>query len=174
MAAFDKAILEENRRRIIRYFESGARELQGPGTLGTEVEHFVIADDGRPVTYESEDGLIGIRDVLEHIARFYPEHIRNKQGDLLGLGGPEGTVTLEPAAQIEVSVAPHVAVADVMAGYRLFRERVDPYLAKHGARLLSVGYHPTRRARELALIPKSRYDFMDRHQIGRASCRERV
>ena len=64
MAAFDEAILEENRRRIIRYFESGARELQGPGTLGTEVEHFVIADDGRPVTYEPEDGLIGIRDVL--------------------------------------------------------------------------------------------------------------
>lgn len=163
MAAFDKAILEENRRRIIRYFESGARELQGPGTLGTEVEHFVIADDGRPVTYEPADGLIGIRDVLEHIERLYPEHTRNEQGDLLGLGGPEGTVTLEPAAQIEVSVAPHVAVADVMAGYRLFRERVDPYLAKHGARLLSVGYHPTRRARELALIPKSRYDFMDRY-----------
>ena len=163
MAAIDEAFLEENRRRIIRYFESGARELQGPGTLGTEVEHFVIADNGRPVTYESEDGLIGIRDVLEHIARFYPEHTRNEQGDLLGLGGPEGTVTLEPAAQIEVSVAPHVAVADVMAGYRLFRERVDPYLAKHGARLLSVGYHPTRRARELALIPKSRYDFMDRY-----------
>ena len=29
MAAFDEAILEENRRRIIRYFESGARELHG-------------------------------------------------------------------------------------------------------------------------------------------------
>ena len=81
MAAFDEAILEENRRRIIRYFESGARELQGPGTLGTEVEHFVIADDGRPITYEPEDGLIGIRDVLEHIERLYPEHTRNEQGD---------------------------------------------------------------------------------------------
>ncbi len=154
-------IREANRQRIANYFASGAQPINGPGKLGVEVEHFLVSNDGRPVSYEPTQDLLGVRDVLEHLRTWYPECTYNNAGDLLGLAGEEGTVTLEPAAQLELSAAPYTRVADIERAYTNFRTRVDDFLARHSARLVTAGYHPTRTAQQLTLIPKRRYDFMN-------------
>lgn len=173
-------IQAENRRRLIAYFEDGAQAEAGPvthadgtldrpGALGVEVEHVIVHGPAKePVTYEPAGDALGVRQVLAYLERFYPEAMRNEDGDLVGLAGDIGSVTIEPAAQLEISLAPYQRVADVAKSYNLFRSQVDPFLAEHGAHIESVGYNPGSCAADLPLIPKDRYRFMDRyfHMIG--------
>jgi glutamate--cysteine ligase len=158
----DPEVVAENRRRIVAYFEGGARPA-GANALGVEVEHFAVHGDGRAVPYEGDGREPGVRQVLEALAAAYPERAYGEHGDLLGLAAPDGSVTLEPAAQIEISVAPYADVASVERAYRRFRDAVDPELARFGARLAAFGYHPKERAADLPLIPKERYRIMDEH-----------
>lgn len=148
-------------QRLVEYFEAGAKGAGNCKYLGLEVEHFITTENGRPMSYEPSRDLPGVRNVLEHLMQWYPEPILNGRGDLLGLNGTDGSVTLEPAAQLEISVAPFADVASIVDAYDRFRLWAGDYLHEHGARLVNVGYHPSRRAEELVLIPKRRYDFMD-------------
>ena len=151
----------ENRERLIEFFHGGEKGAGNTGLLGVEVEHLVLADDGNPISYEPVDGRIGVREVLAQLSYDYPNGSYNAQRDLLGLVGDDGSITLEPAARLEISVAPYKRVADVERAYRHFRSHADAILAERGAHLEEHGYHTTRRAQELTLIPKRRYDFMN-------------
>ena len=155
-------IADENRQSLIDYFKSGSKELDRK--LGVEVEHFIIMeDDGTPFTYEPQGNIPGLRDVLNHLLRTYPALFQNTEGELIGCANEEASITLEPSAQIEVSIAPFESIEEIGAAYQHFREALDPYLADHGAKLVNAGYHPTRKAEELKLIPKERYRLMDKH-----------
>ena len=151
----------QNRAQLIEFFHGGEKGEGGTGLLGVEIEHLVLADDGTPISYEPADGRIGVREVLAQLVDDYPHATYNGQGDLLGLLGDDGSITLEPAAQLEISVAPYKRIADVEGAYRHFRSIVDPILGRRGAHLEAHGYHTTRRAQQLTLIPKKRYDFMN-------------
>ncbi len=82
----------ENRERFVRYLSAGIKQPGGPTLLGVEVEHFVVFDDGSPVSYERHDSALGIREVLEYLSAFYPDRAYGTQGDLVGLSGSEGGV----------------------------------------------------------------------------------
>ncbi len=150
----------ENRAAVVDYIASGAKRGR-LGMLGLEVEHHVLFYDGSQVAYAAHDKPVGVQNVLEHLATWYPQRDYNAKHDLLGLSGEDGTVTLEPAAQLEISVAPHELVRHVDAAYQRFRMRTDAYLTVRGAALVTAGYHPVHRAQELELIPKQRYGYMD-------------
>ena len=160
---------EQNRRTLIDYFVNSGKGTESKSELGLEVEHFVVrADDLQGVPYSDPEGRLDVHGILEYLSTFYPERSFTREGDLIGLAGPTATVTLEPAAQVEVSIAPYSTVADVMHEYNAFRGRLDPFLAEHGCKIVSEGCHPRNKARELPLIPKQRYRFMDDYfaQIG--------
>lgn len=153
---------EDNRASIIAYFESGSKD--NDRKLGVEVEHFIIVEeDGTPFTYEAQGSVPGLQDVLTHLLETYPIIFQNTEGELIGCANEEASITLEPSAQIEVSIAPFERIADIARAYEHFRTTIDPYLADHGAKLVNAGYHPTRKAEELTLIPKERYRLMDKH-----------
>lgn len=154
---------KENLDRLMAFFRSGAKRPSDVGRLGVEVEHHVVAEDGSPISYEPTRQRVGVRDVMTHLSPWYPQQTFNAYRDLLGLMGEEGSVTLEPAAQLELSAAPYRNLGDVARAYRHFRKRTDAFLTANGALLVAKGYHPTRRAQELTLIPKRRYDFMDNY-----------
>ena len=154
-------IQQENRRRLIAFFEAGAKGHAGEGALGVELEHHVLTDDMKSVSYDPRRGRVGVREALEYLSQWYPEKTYNLEGDLLGLAGEEGSVTLEPAAQLELSAAPYTQVKDVERAYANFYAHVEEFLGPRGAHLEALGYHPTRKAQELTLIPKRRYDFMN-------------
>ena len=155
--------IEELENQIVAWYAAGARDYADFGKLGVEVEHFVVTDDGRPVSFEPTDGHVGIHDLMHHLALLYPERTYNDRGELVGLLGPGGSVTLEPASQVEISLAVHETVAGVREGYEEFRAAMDPFLGQNGMRVANGGYHPTRKASELRLIPKSRYEIMNRY-----------
>ncbi|MDO4499623.1 MAG: glutamate-cysteine ligase family protein [Coriobacteriaceae bacterium] len=151
-----------NRQRMIDYLRAGCKPTVR--NLGVEIEHFVVhGDEKGRVSYEPHDNVVGARDILGFMSQYYKPSDWNSKGDLLGLSGETGNVTLEPAAQLEFSVAPYERVADIDASYRQFRHRIDRYLELVGCYIESCGYHPSTKAADLPLIPRSRYKFMDRH-----------
>lgn len=152
-----------NRKRVAAYFEGGFRPKGEARHLGVEAEHFVVRDNGASVSYSGDEGDFGVRDVLEYLSGFYPDRFYNLKGELIALANETASITLEPAAQLEISIAPYTEIADIARAYTAFRDVVDPYLSLRGAHLVSHGYHPTMRAQDMPLIPKERYRLMDAH-----------
>lgn len=154
---------QENKQALVAYFTEGAKGDKPLGALGVEVEHFVVTAEGEySVSYAGRsEGEFGVRDVLAHLADAYPQHTYGLEGDLIGLASDEASITLEPAAQLEISIAPYSSISRILRVYNEFRAKVDPFLAEHGCKLVTSGYHPTARALDLTLIPKQRYRFMN-------------
>ncbi len=153
---------EGNIEAITSFFKSGAKDAAGD--VGIELEHTVVNDDLSPVGFR---GRHGVEWLLEQIdaddpPRYVPQAFGDS-GGLLGLLGPQMTITLEPAAQVEISAGPFARLAEAeefLGGFEALLARI---LEPEGMRALSIGYHPHARAEELELIPKRRYEVMDRY-----------
>lgn len=75
-------------------------------------------------------------------------------------------VTIEPAAQVELSAGPFVELTDAARCFEGFEAKLDRTLSPTDVRVLTLGYHPTSRAADLELIPKRRYELMNRYLGG--------
>ena len=149
----EKSFHEVNRDNLIAYFEKGDKYTR---TLGFELEHVILHDDGSAVSY-SEPG--GVRDVLVELAQSYDRPICDGE-DIIGCESEREVVTIEPAGQIEVSLGPCTSVFDVERLYLGFRAKLDPILEKFGLQTPMLGYNPSAKVDDLELIPKYRYECM--------------
>ena len=82
---------------------------------------------------------------------------------LIGIDRPGAPITLEPAAQLEISIGPVHEVHEFRPAYEKFISLLSPILEEMDATLLCLGYHPRSKVDELPIIPKQRYAFMDKH-----------
>ena len=149
---------ESNIDAIVAYFESGIKPADAPGELGIELEHIIVHDDLSPVSYSGEHGVAW---VLSQLQAEYPRTTVDPHGDLLGVERAGEAVTIEPAAQLELSAGPFADLPSACSTFDAFERRLERILAPVGERALTVGYHPTAAARDLELIPKRRYQFMN-------------
>ncbi len=149
---------ESNINAIVSYFESGIKPYGGPGELGIELEQIIVHDDLSPVSYSGEHGVAW---VLRQLEADYPRATTDEHGDLLGVARQSEAVTIEPAAQIELSAGPFADLACARDAFDGFVQRLASILEPVGEKALPVGYHPTATARSLELIPKRRYQFMN-------------
>lgn len=144
---------QKNIDAIAAYFEAGCKSCVEK-RVGIETEHFVLNDQGEPITYETLDaimqGLVQEGDVTVE-----------EDGHFLGYYNEEFSITLEPAAQLEISVMPQKDVADMERILKRFYKEYGDALQEYGYHLVHAGYHPTRLAKELSLIPKKRYEYMN-------------
>ncbi|MEG0759260.1 MAG: glutamate-cysteine ligase family protein [Raoultibacter sp.] len=150
---------EHNINAIVAFYESGAKDTVGE--IGIELEHIIVKADGlQPVSYSENHG---IEWVLEQLLPEYPKPTYDSEGDLLGLFRQGEAITLEPAAQLELSAGPFRDLATAEAAFLSFESTLEDILAPAGLEALTLGYHPTARASELELIPKRRYKFMNNY-----------
>jgi glutamate--cysteine ligase len=130
----------------------------------------VRASDDSAVFYEYPEGAgPGVVDVLKELSHFY-SHQTFEGEHLLGLERAGTAVSLEPGAQLEVSVGPSMDGAEIEGYYRAFRAELDPILDRFGFKLVTSGYHPTATPEQIPLLPKQRYAFMDQHFRASGSC----
>ncbi|MCI2242976.1 glutamate-cysteine ligase family protein [Adlercreutzia faecimuris] len=156
MSKNDQPAREANIDAIVAYFESGAKASSE--RLGIELEHTLVRADGTPVPYRGPDG---VQWLLGELLEDYPEASRDPEGDLLGVARPGEAVTIEPAAQVELSAGPFSRLADAEACFSAFEDALAARLDPVDTQVLTVGYHPTARAVDLELIPKRRYKLMN-------------
>ncbi len=146
--------MDNNIKRIADYFREG--EKAKCTATGVEIEHFIIGKDGNSMSYEQ------VVQVMEKLTE-KKDILFMEDGHLLGFYNEDYSVTLEPASQMEISIAPKECIAEIKEIYDNFRKKADKILEEMGYRFETTGYHPYKRAEELELIPKKRYEYMNRY-----------
>jgi glutamate--cysteine ligase len=128
--------------------------------IGMEAEKFGVYHASRgPLDYLGGQGVEGIFKFL--IERFgYTPYTETETGPVVALHRGTASITLEPAAQVELSGEPHVDL-------HLVRREFDAHLAElcevsqaFGVRFLHIGFHPIAKPSELPWVPKRRYPVM--------------
>lgn len=128
--------------------------------IGTEHEKLVYRTaDHRAPSYD-EPG--GIHDLLMALRQFGWEPIE-ENGKVIAMGGADGTVSLEPAGQLELSGAPLENLHQTCAETGRHLKQVKAIGEGTGTGFLGLGMWPDKRRDELPIMPKGRYDIMLRH-----------
>jgi len=149
----------ENRAELIEVFERGCKPA-GQWRIGTEHEKFVyrLSDHAAP----SYDEPGGIHDLLMGLTAYGWEPVE-EGGKVIALSGADGTVSLEPAGQLELSGAPLDNLHETCAETGRHLEQVTEVGRRLGLGFLGLGMWPDKRRDELPIMPKGRYGIMLRH-----------
>ena len=116
--------------------------------------------DHRAPSYD-EPG--GIRDLLKGLEDYGWQPVVEGRTNVIAMSGSDGSISLEPAGQFELSGAPldnlHLTCAET--GRHL--EQVKTVGDRLGLGFLGLGMWPDKTRAELPIMPKGRYAIMLRH-----------
>lgn len=154
-----------------KYIKNGESKKQ---LIGVEIEHFVLDDQNRSVFYSRCNNAC-IKDVLEDLACFYNEKIFetfNKQKYLVGLKASDAEISIEPGAQLEISIKACQEISEIEKIYLRRTNEIISVLKKYNYHIENTGYRPDYCALEVPLIPKTRYYYMDANfkNVGVCGC----
>ncbi|ANU08350.1 glutamate--cysteine ligase [Paraurantiacibacter namhicola] len=128
--------------------------------IGTEHEKLVFKTETKHAPSYDEPG--GIRDILLSLKDFNWEPVE-EAGKVIAMAGDDGTVSLEPAGQLELSGAPLQTLHETCNETGRHLAQVKEVGAKCGVGFLGLGMWPDKTREELPMMPKGRYDIMKRH-----------
>jgi len=148
--------LIEARDDLLATFAAGEKPREA-WLIGTEHEKFVYrTSDHRAPSY-GEPG--GIRDLLMGLTEFGWRPIL-ENGNVIALTGPDGTISLEPAGQFELSGAAveNLHLTCVEAGRHL--NQCKAIGERLGIGFLGLGMWPDKTRADMPIMPKGRYKIM--------------
>lgn len=153
------AAVIEDRRQLVEFFAGGEKPAER-WRIGTEHEKFVYrTEDHRSPSWD-EPG--GIRDLLNGLTEFGWRPVE-EGGKIIALTGADGSISLEPAGQFELSGAPLETLHDTCAETGRHLEQVKTIGDRLGLGFLGLGMWPDKTRAELPVMPKGRYAIMLRH-----------
>ena len=149
----------ESRADMIGVFAKGEKP-ESAWRIGTEHEKFVYRTSDHRAPAYAEPG--GILDLLNGLTRFGWEPVFEGE-TIIALSGPDGSVSLEPAGQFELSGAPlenlHQTCAETGRHLKQVKEVGDML----GLGFLGLGLWPDKTRSQLPIMPKGRYKIMLNH-----------
>lgn len=149
----------ETRDQLVALFASGEKSPE-KWRIGTEHEKFVYArKDHHAPSYEEKGG---IHTLLVGLTRYGWSPVLEGE-NIIALSGPDGTISLEPAGQLELSGAPLDNLHQTCAETGRHLEQVKYVGDMLGLGFLGLGMWPDKTREELPVMPKGRYDIMLRH-----------
>ncbi len=149
----------ESRDQLIASFARGEKPADR-WRIGTEHEKFVYKLSDHHAPSWDEPG--GIRDLLMALTEFGWRPVE-EDGKVIALTGSDGSVSLEPAGQFELSGAPLETLHQTCAETGRHLEQVKAMGDRLGLGFLGLGMWPDKTRAELPVMPKGRYDIMRRH-----------
>lgn len=133
--------------------------------IGTEHEKFVFNRTDHHAPSYSEPG--GIHDLLMSLGEFGWEPVEELtpegSSNVIAMRGPDGTVSLEPAGQLELSGAPLENLHQTCAETGRHLAQVKAVGEKTNTGFLGLGMWPDKTRAELPIMPKGRYGIMLNH-----------
>ena len=151
---------EANRKRLLERFYQASKRPGDEPLFGMEIEQFLVRDaTGETLPYYGDDGVEGILHELRPLFK----DVTYSEGHLIGLARDDLAITIEPAAQLEFSIAPTADISRIMQIWEGMMEELRPILARRGVSLIARGYQPKTKIDDLPLIPKKRYEYMYGH-----------
>ncbi|MCB2059779.1 MAG: glutamate--cysteine ligase, partial [Novosphingobium sp.] len=125
--------------------------------IGTEHEKLVYCvHDHHAPSYE-EPG--GIRNLLMALTEFGWEPVE-EGGKVIAMKGEDGTVSLEPAGQLELSGAPLENLHQTCSETGRHLQQVKAIGERTGKGFLGLGMWPDKTREDLPVMPKGRYGIM--------------
>src|SRR3954453_5119066 len=151
----------ESRADLLAVF-SGGEKPRDNLRIGTEHEKFVFrVDDHRAPSYDEKGG---IRDLLMGLTEFGWAPVRetgpNGQENVIALSGADGTISLEPAGQFELSGAALQNLHQTCAEAARHLGQCKMIGDRLGLGFLGLGMWPDKTRGELPIMPKGRYAIM--------------
>jgi glutamate--cysteine ligase len=148
--------LVENRDDLLSVFAGGEKPADR-WRIGTEHEKFVYrVEDMRAPSYD-EPG--GIRDLLNGLTQFgWKPVVEN--GNVIALSGPDGTISLEPAGQFELSGAALENLHETCSEAGRHLNQCKEIGERLGVGFLGLGMWPDKARSDLPVMPKGRYKIM--------------
>jgi glutamate--cysteine ligase len=149
----------ETREQLVAPMQAGEKARE-QWRIGTEHEKLVYKmGDHRAPAYD-EPG--GIRDILLELQEFGWQPVE-ENGKVIAMSGADGTVSLEPAGQLELSGAAVENLHQTCAETGRHLHQVKAIGEKYNVGFLGLGMWPDKRRDELPVMPKGRYAIMMRH-----------
>ncbi|MBC3941810.1 glutamate--cysteine ligase [Sphingomonas albertensis] len=149
----------ESRDQLIASFAAGEKPKDA-WRIGTEHEKFVYANGDHHAPSYDEPG--GIRALLGELEQYGWKPVM-EGGNAIAMSGPDGSISLEPAGQFELSGAPLDSLHETCAETGRHLEQVKAAGEKLGIGFLGLGMWPDKTRVELPIMPKGRYAIMLRH-----------
>jgi glutamate--cysteine ligase len=149
----------ESRDQLIQSFAKGEKP-KDRWRIGTEHEKFVYANADHHAPSYDEPG--GIRDLLKGLEAYGWRPVK-EGGNVIAMSGPDGSISLEPAGQFELSGAPLDNLHETCAETGRHLEQVKAVGDELGIGFLGMGMWPDKRRDQLPIMPKGRYAIMLRH-----------
>ena len=148
--------LIESRDDLLSVFASGEKPAER-WRIGTEHEKFVyrMADHRAPSW--GEPG--GIRDLLQGLTEYGWEPVL-ENGKIIALTGKDGTISLEPAGQFELSGAPLENLHQTCSEAARHLDQCKAVGERLGLGFLGLGMWPDKTRSDLPVMPKGRYGIM--------------
>ena len=128
--------------------------------IGTEHEKFVYNRTDHHAPSYDEPG--GIRDLLMAMTEFGWEPVY-ENGKVIAMTGTDGAVSLEPAGQLELSGAPLETIHQTCDEVNSHLAEVKAVSDEIGVKFIGLGAAPVWTHEEMPLMPKGRYQLMDRY-----------
>ena len=128
--------------------------------IGTEHEKLVYSRRDFHAPSYDEPG--GIRDLLLALKEFGWQPVE-EGGTVIAMSGADGTVSLEPAGQLELSGAPLENLHETCAETGRHLAQVKAIGERFGIGFLGLGMWPDKTREVLPIMPKGRYAIMLRH-----------
>ena len=145
-----------DRDQLVAYLAAGARPAEN-WRIGTEHEKFGFQlDNLRPPTWEGERGIGAL---LQGLTRFGWEPVE-EHGKLIALLRDGGSITLEPAGQLELSGAQLETVHQTCGEVACHLREVKTVADELGLGFLGMGFQPKWRREDMPWMPKGRYQIM--------------
>ncbi len=154
----------ESRDQLVAPMQAGEKPREH-WRIGTEHEKLVFRTaDYRAPTY-GEDG--GIRDILMSMRQFGWEPVEERGPDgtvnTIAMSGSDGTISLEPAGQLELSGAPLETLHQTCAETGRHLDQCKLVGEACGVGFLGLGMWPDKAREDLPIMPKQRYEIMRNH-----------
>ncbi|OQW45450.1 MAG: glutamate--cysteine ligase [Proteobacteria bacterium SG_bin6] len=149
----------EHRDQLIATFAKGEKP-PARWRIGTEHEKFVYRLSDHHAPSYDEPG--GIRDLLMGLTRFGWQPVMEGE-HVIALSGADGSISLEPAGQFELSGAPLDNLHQTCAETGRHLEQVASVGGELGLGFLGLGMWPDKARADLPIMPKGRYAIMLRH-----------
>ena len=146
-----------SKRQLVEYLEKGEKPRDA-WRIGTEHEKFAYRlSDYRPLAYDGEPG---IRQLLEGLAHCGWVPINEGSKVVALKHQTEGSVTLEPGGQVELSGALLSNIHETCSEVHTHLAQVRDVCEQIGAGVIGVGFIPKWRRDEIPWMPKGRYKVM--------------
>lgn len=140
------------------------KENKSKQLLGLEYERLPVDKNSKEaISYYGENGIC---EILKEFAKTDNWDYILDENEIIGLKKIHDTITLEPGAQIELSLEPQKTVRDIKNKIDDINTGLKSVFDKYRVELLNYGIFPETTYKNIKLIPKKRYNYMMKYLWG--------